>query len=54
MNQCEDRHEPKYRIKYKPAKGNRYSPEWIVCEACFENKKQFGNEDDIMSIEIMA
>lgn len=38
MNQCEDRHEPKYRIKYKPAKGNRYSPEWIVCEACFENK----------------
>jgi len=54
MNQCEDRHEPKYRITYKAAKGNRYAPKWLVCEACFENKSPFCNESDIQSIEILA
>jgi len=54
MNQCEDRHEPKFCIKYKPAKGHRYSHEWLVCEACFENKPQFGSESDILSVELIA
>lgn len=49
MNLCEDRHEPAYQIKYKPAKGNQYSPEWLVCEHCYD-KRPFGSDDYIESV----
>ncbi len=50
MNQCEDRHIPKYKITYKSAKGHNYRPEWLVCEHCYE-KRPFGSDDYIDSIE---
>ena len=49
MNQCEDRHEIKYKITYKPAKGQNYCPEWLVCEQCYD-KRHFGSDDLIQSI----
>ena len=52
MNICEARHEPKYQVTYKPAKGSNYTPIWLVCENCMENKKHFGSEDQIETIEI--
>ena len=54
MNVCEDRHEPKYRVKYKPAKGGKYIPTWLVCQACLENKRHFGDDDLILTVEILA
>ena len=53
MNRCEDRHEKKYKIVYKPAPGGTYEPEWLVCELCME-KNCFGSEDLIKSVEVMA
>ena len=52
MNQCEDRHESKYRITYKPAKGQAYCPQWLVCEQCYD-KRHFGSDDLIQSVEIL-
>ena len=54
MNICEDRHEPKYQITYKPAKGSVYTPTWLVCENCMENKRHFGQEDIIESVKVLA
>ena len=54
MNVCEDRHEPKYQITYKPAKGGLHTPVWLVCESCMENKRHFGSEDVIESVRILA
>ncbi len=54
MNFCEERHEPKYQITYKPAKGGKYNPVWLVCESCMENKKYFGNDDLIDTVMILA
>lgn len=54
MNVCEERHEPKYVITYKPAEGGEYQPKWLVCEACMENRKCFGSEELIESVEIIA
>lgn len=54
MNACEDRHEKKYIITYKPAKGGQHSPKWMVCENCMENRKCFGDEELIQSVEILA
>ncbi len=51
MNLCEDRHDKKYLITYKPAKGGTYTPKWMVCENCVENKRCFGSEELILSIE---
>jgi len=53
MNQCEDRHEPKFKVIYKPALGHDYCPTWLVCEACFE-KNHFGSDDLIQSVETMS
>ena len=53
MNLCEDRHEPKYKVTYKPAKGNHNSPVWLVCENCLENKLHFGSEDIVESVSIL-
>jgi hypothetical protein len=54
MNFCEERHEPKYQITYKPAKGGQYIPVWLVCESCMENKKHFGADDLIDTVMILA
>jgi hypothetical protein len=50
MNLCEDRHEPAFRVVYKPAKGQIYTPEWLVCENCLENKRHFGSDDLVESV----
>ena len=54
MNRCEDRHEKKYMITYKPAPGGQYTPKWMVCSNCVENKHCFGDDDLILSIEKIA
>ncbi len=54
MNICEERHEPKYQISYKPAKGGDYIPVWLVCESCMETKKHFGADDLIDTVMILA
>jgi hypothetical protein len=54
MNRCEDRHEKKFLITYKPAPGGLYVPKWLVCENCVDNKRCFGDEDLIQSIEKVA
>ncbi len=53
MNKCEDRHEIKYQITYKPAKGGMHAPVWLVCESCMD-KKHFGTDSEIQNIKILA
>lgn len=50
MDTCNKSHTPMFKIRYRPAKGSSYEPEWLVCENCHE-KKYFGTEDDIVHIE---
>ena len=62
MNVCDVRHEPRYQITYRGARGSKYkqkpnsdySPVWLVCESCMENKKHFGSEDQVISTEVLA
>ena len=54
MNVCEDRHETKYNITYKSASSGEYTPVWLVCESCMENKKHFGSEEEIETVRILA
>ena len=54
MNVCEDRHEPKYQITYKSAKGGDYIPVWLVCESCMEHKKHFGSDEEIENVRILV
>jgi len=54
MNVCEDRHELKYQITYRSAKGGTYVPVWLVCQSCMENKEHFGSEEEIESVRILA
>ena len=54
MNVCEERHDPKYQITYKPAKGGEYIPVWLVCESCMENKRHFGSDELIETVRILA
>ena len=53
MNRCEDRHEPKYKVIYKPALGRDYCSTWLVCEQCFE-KSHFGSDDLVKSVVILS
>jgi hypothetical protein len=53
MNICEDRHEPKFKVTYKPAPGHEYCPVWMVCAQCFE-KSHFGSEELVKSIESLS
>ena len=53
MNICEDRHEPKFKVTYKPAPGHEYCPVWMVCAQCFE-KSHFGSEELVRSIESLS
>ena len=50
MNQCNDRHESMYKIKYKPTALNGIMSEWLVCENCFGKKEFFGEAQEIESI----
>jgi hypothetical protein len=54
MNICEERHEPKYQITYKSAKGGTYIPVWLVCQSCIDNKKHFGADYEIISVKTLA
>ena len=54
MNICEDRHEQKYQITYKSAKGSKYAPVWLVCEACMENQDCFGSKEQVESVSVLA
>ena len=47
-------HELKFEITYKPAKGRQYTPKWLVCESCYENRKCFGSDDVIESVKVIA
>jgi len=50
MNRCEEKHEPKYKITYKSAKGMNYCPVWLVCEECYE-KSPFSSDDYLPFVE---
>jgi len=50
MNSCNDRHEPIYKIKYKPLDFNGNVSEWLVCEKCFGRQEFFGAAEEIESI----
>ncbi|MFQ5781765.1 MAG: hypothetical protein ACE5GR_01760 [Nitrosopumilus sp.] len=50
MNFCYDRHEPIYKIKYKPERRGGQSTEWHVCEQCFGKPEFFGSINEIESI----
>ncbi len=54
MNICDERHEPKYHIIYKPATCGGYHPEWLVCESCMANRNCFGSEQEIESVRVLA
>ena len=54
MNICQEGHEPKYQITYKSAIRGKYIPVWLVCESCIENKKHFGSDDEVISVERLA
>ena len=47
MNFCNDRHDPTYKIKYKPLNPSQPSPEWYVCEKCFGKPEFFGAVNEI-------
>ena len=47
MNSCNDRHDPTYKIKYKPLNPSQPSPEWYVCEKCFGLPEFFGAANEI-------
>ncbi len=53
MNICEERDTPKYEVTYKGIKGSRYNHVWLVCSTCLENKKCFGDKDQILSMMIV-
>ena len=50
MNFCNDRHEPIYKIKYKPLTIGGNVSEWLVCEKCFGRQEFFGAAEEIESI----
>ncbi len=50
MNNCHDRHDPMYKIKYKPQQFGGLMSEWLVCEKCFGRQEFFGESEEIESI----
>ena len=54
MDVCDTRHAPKYQVEYISAKGSNYSPTWLVCGPCMENKLCFSNKEKIKSIEVLT
>ena len=53
MDICDDRHNPKYQVKYLAAKGSDYYPTWLVCETCM-GKRCFSDKTQIETIEVLA
>ena len=53
MNQCDERHDPKFQIKYMSVKGSNFNPIWLVCEMCMD-KPYFGDKKEILSIEVLV
>ena len=53
MNQCDERHDPKFRIEYMSGKGCNVNPIWLVCERCMD-KRYFGDKKEILSIEVFV
>lgn len=49
-NFCEERHTPKFKIKYKGSVEGSYHPTWLVCPNCLENKPCFGDRKNIVSM----
>ena len=54
MDYCYDRHEHKYLITYRTPNPGAFSPQWKVCDYCYENKKCFNNLEEIKSIVVIA
>jgi len=50
MNNCHDRHDLIYKVKYKPTTPGGLSSEWLVCEKCFGKEEFFGSAQEIESI----
>jgi hypothetical protein len=50
MNSCNGRHEPVFKIKYKPLTFGGNASEWLVCEKCFGRQEFFGAAEEIESI----
>jgi hypothetical protein len=50
MNTCNDRHEPIYKLRYKPTSPGGIYSEWLVCEQCFGKEEFFGSAEEIESI----
>lgn len=53
MNLCEDRHEPQFKVTYKPAPGHDYCNVWLVCAACIE-KRHFGSDELVKFVEPLS
>ena len=49
MNYCSDRHDHLYKITYRAPHTNMQSPEWNVCDWCFQ-KKCFSNLEEVKMI----
>ena len=50
MNSCNDRHEPIYKIKYRPLTVGGNVCEWLMCEKCFGRQEFFSAAEEIESI----
>ncbi len=50
MNTCYNRHNPKYKIKYKTSRTGGLPSVWLVCEKCFGKPEFFGSINEIESI----
>lgn len=53
MNVCSENHHHIYKIIYRGTRGSRYNPEWLVCQMCIDNKAEFANNDEIISIKTL-
>ena len=54
MDVCDVRHDPKYKVKYKSAKGSNQNPIWLVCDSCMKDKLCFYDKNQIISIEVLT
>ncbi len=54
MDYCYDRHNHKYLITYKPAPNGTRTPQWSVCDYCYETKKCFNDPQEVESVAILA
>ena len=50
MNICNEEHSPEYKVVYTGAKGSSYTPAWLVCSNCFNTKKCFCDQSQILTV----